>query len=76
MFFAKKRRAELCAACAREMQANGFAVKPEQRGVNQKVTCERCGRRRYGGTYELEGMKRPRRQKRMLRLLARLLRIS
>ena len=54
----KTRRAELCTPCAKGMQAEGFTVRPIKRGVNQKITCERCGKRRYGGVYELGGAKR------------------
>lgn len=53
----KARNAELCVPCAMGMRAQGFSVRPTRRGVNQKVTCERCGKRRYGGVYELGGVK-------------------
>ena len=29
------------------------AIKLLTRGVGNKITCAKCGRRRYGGTYEV-----------------------
>ena len=43
---------DLCGACAEELK-EGYALKKISGGVDNKVTCSHCGRRRYGGTYEL-----------------------
>lgn len=46
---------DLCRPCACAIEAEGeFTCRPSSGGVNNKVQCERCGRRRYGMTYRLE----------------------
>ncbi|MCM1439177.1 MAG: hypothetical protein NC131_08240 [Roseburia sp.] len=46
------KKIDLCGACAAKLEA-GFSVKKIAGGVDHKVTCAECGRRRYGGTYEV-----------------------
>lgn len=43
---------DLCGACVAKLKV-GFSVRKIAGGVNQKVICAECGRRRYGGTYEV-----------------------
>lgn len=44
----------LCKPCAMELAARGKNVKAAG-GRWEKITCAQCGRRRFGGTYELTG---------------------
>lgn len=44
---------ELCGACA-EMLREGYDLKRVAGGVDNKITCAHCGRRRYGATYTME----------------------
>lgn len=44
---------ELCVPCAEKMR-EGYTLRTVKIGVNQKVTCAGCGRRRYGAHYEVE----------------------
>ena len=50
---------DLCRPCAEAEKAK-YAVKVISTGVNKKITCAVCGRRRYGATYEVgqKGAKR------------------
>lgn len=48
---------ELCGKCANLMK-EGFALKRVAGGVDQKVTCANCGKRRYGATYEVSRKER------------------
>ncbi len=43
---------DLCGACLAQVRAD-HAIKLLTRGVGNKITCDKCGRRRYGGTYEV-----------------------
>lgn len=43
---------ELCTPCAMALTETRD-VKLVSRGANQKITCMKCGRRRYGGLYEV-----------------------
>jgi len=43
---------DLCGACAEQMK-EAYSLKRVHGGVDNKVTCDNCGRRRYGATYEL-----------------------
>jgi len=52
-----KRKMELCAKCA-ALIADADDVRRIAGGVDYKVTCEQCGKLRYGGTYEVETKKR------------------
>ena len=46
---------ELCGKCAAIKKSEGQAIKLIAGAANSKVTCEVCGRRRYGATYEVGG---------------------
>lgn len=48
----KSLRKDLCVPCAAKLSI-GYAVRKVAGGADQKVTCAECGRRRYGGTYEV-----------------------
>ena len=48
---------ELCVPCA-ELLKEGYTVKKLKSGVNKKVTCENCGRRRFGAVYAVEKQKK------------------
>ncbi len=43
---------DLCGVCAAKL-ATAYAIRKVAGGVDRKVTCAECGRRRYGGTYEV-----------------------
>lgn len=43
----------LCGECAAKM-ADGYKLVRLPRPINNKITCGLCGRRRYGGTYQLK----------------------
>ena len=43
---------ELCTPCAMELSEKR-SVQLVSRGTNQKVTCDCCGRRRFGGVYDV-----------------------
>ena len=43
---------DLCGACLAQVRAD-HEIKLLTRGVGNKITCAKCGRRRYGGTYEV-----------------------
>lgn len=42
-----------CGRCAAMLQ-EGYDLKRVGGGVDHKVTCSHCGRRRYGATYTIE----------------------
>ena len=44
----------LCGRCVAELKAEGKKMVTVHRGSDEKVACERCGRRRYGGKYEVK----------------------
>lgn len=44
---------DLCGACV-EMLREGYDLKRVAGGVDNKITCAHCGRRRYGATYTME----------------------
>ncbi len=46
------KKMELCGACA-AMLLEQAEVKKVGGGIDNKVTCSKCGRRRYGATYEV-----------------------
>lgn len=48
----KIKAATLCSRCAAVL-AQGYIVKRVAGGVDNKVTCEQCGKRRYGGEFEI-----------------------
>ena len=46
---------DLCRPCACAIEDEGkYHCRPVKGGVDNKVVCEKCGRRRYGMTYRLE----------------------
>lgn len=48
---------DLCGACAAKL-GTAYSVRKIAGGVDHKVTCAECGRRRYGGTYEVAPKKK------------------
>lgn len=47
-----KKKMELCAKCA-ALIADAYDVRRLAGGVDCKVTCEQCRKKRFGGTYEV-----------------------
>lgn len=45
---------DLCGKCAAELRAAGGEIKRIAGRVDQKVTCARCGRRRYGASFQVK----------------------
>jgi|GEM_PF-1180540 len=43
----------LCGKCAAIMKADGKKLRRVEATADEKVDCEICGRRRFGGTYEV-----------------------
>lgn len=52
------KKLDLCGACAAKL-GEAYSLRKIAGGVDNKVVCSNCGRRRYGGTYEV-GAKRKR----------------
>lgn len=50
------KKLDLCGACAAKL-GEAYSLRKIAGGVDNKVICSNCGRRRYGGTYELSGKK-------------------
>lgn len=50
--FGRRKVIDLCGECAALMK-EGYDVKQLPKPMNNKITCGHCGRRRYGGSYEL-----------------------
>lgn len=48
----KAKTVELCGKCA-ELMRETYQLRRVAGGVNNKITCGRCGRRRYGAAYML-----------------------
>ena len=48
-----EKRVELCVPCA-EMMREGYQMRRVAGGVNHKITCAHCGKRRYGAVYAME----------------------
>lgn len=44
---------ELCGLCEAKL-AEGYSLKRIAGGINNKITCANCGRRRYGGTFSVK----------------------
>jgi len=49
---------DLCRPCVEEMKKAGKLVVFSSGGVNNKITCKNCGRRRFGATYAVSRKKR------------------
>ena len=43
---------KLCRPCAEELKRQGKKLTGKALGVDAKITCDKCGRRRYGQAYE------------------------
>lgn len=43
---------DICGTCLAAVR-EAYNIKLLTRGVGNKITCAKCGRRRYGGTYEV-----------------------
>ena len=56
-----RKQIELCRPCAEKLM-NGYTVTLVQHRINNKITCEECQKRRYGGTYLIETTKRSRKK--------------
>lgn len=54
-----KKTADICGGCVDKM-AEGYILTRIAGGVNNKITCACCGKRRYGATYELTPKKQRR----------------
>ena len=52
-----RKQVKLCGKCAALLTDVG-TVRRISQGVNEKISCEQCGKRRYGGTYEVETKRR------------------
>ena len=48
---------ELCTPCAESLRA-GYKLTLVQHKANCKITCENCGRRRYGNTYAVSSIRK------------------
>lgn len=46
------KRLELCRPCAEKLK-EAYTVKPAG-GIAKKITCQQCGKRRYGVIYQIE----------------------
>jgi hypothetical protein len=49
---------DLCKPCTEELKRAGKTVIFQSGGVNNKITCDFCGQRRYGATYAVSRSKR------------------
>lgn len=54
-----KKTANLCVVCAATLE-EGYILTRIAGGVDNKITCVHCGRRRYGATYQLTAKKQGR----------------
>ncbi len=52
-----RRELDLCVPCSIKL-GTSYTVSKLSGGINHKVKCAECGRRRYGGTYEISAKKR------------------
>ncbi len=52
-----KKKVDLCGPCAAVL-GEGFILTRIAGGVDNKITCAHCGKRRYGATYEMTPKKR------------------
>lgn len=51
-----KKTVDLCVPCAALLKG-GYSLTWIGGGVDNKITCSHCGKRRYGGTYEMVAKK-------------------
>ena len=51
-----KKKVDLCVPCAALLK-EGYSLTRICGGVDNKITCAHCGRRRYGDTYEMMAKK-------------------
>jgi len=54
--FGRPKRLDLCLPCATLLQ-EAFILEKVAGGVDNKITCAKCGKRRYGATYETKKKK-------------------
>lgn len=47
---AKETMLDLCRPCA-ELLGEAYVLTKHSGGVNNKVTCDKCGKKRFGATY-------------------------
>ena len=52
-----KKTIDLCTPCAAVI-GEGYTLKMILRGINNKITCGHCNRRRFGATYEIESKRK------------------
>lgn len=50
----KEQTKNICGKCAALLKAGGGIKLTVSRGKDQKVLCENCGRRRFGGEYRIQ----------------------
>lgn len=57
-----EKRVDLCGVCAAQeavkLEETSMTLSRIDGGVNNKITCRICGRRRYGATYEVRNVRR------------------
>ena len=46
-------KVDLCRPCMEARKLAGQKLRPLVQGIDRKVVCEDCRRRRFGGTYEV-----------------------
>lgn len=51
-------RYDLCRPCAEEMTASGREIVKIKGGSDNKITCKKCKRRRFGATYEIKPLRK------------------
>lgn len=44
---------DLCRPCCEARKAGGEKLRPTIVGIDRKIRCADCGRRRFGATYEI-----------------------
>lgn len=52
------KRLDLCRPCAEALRAEGKKLRTARHGIDNKVSCAGCQRRRYGSTYEMEAVEK------------------
>lgn len=56
MILGRKKTVDLYGECSATLKGD-FEIKALPKPTNNKVTCYQCGRRRYGGSYEVSKKK-------------------